>query len=200
MTLASGDRPSDVAGAAARASIQSHPEQAFHVQAALLDRYAACDGPACLDVLDALGNLGTPAVLPSLEKALHDPDARTRAAAARSLRLVADPAADRLLASAMADDHDASVRSAAIFAVTFRPIAAFVDPLGHAARSDPADFVRSDAIGVLASHAGESPRIDRILSSAATDDPKDPIRRLARQALASNSASLASAANAHDPR
>ncbi len=159
------------------------PAGTARIEAELLGRYARCGGPLCLDLLAALGNLATPAVLPPITDALNNSHADLRASAVRALRKVKDPAAERLISATILGDHDPGVRAAAIFATTFRPIGAFVEPLTRAVRTDPVDYVRTAAINSVANHVDASPLIQEALVAAATDDVKPGIRRLARQAL-----------------
>ena len=132
-----------------------------------------------LDALAALGNLGSPAVLPRLRTAIAAGDARIRAAAIRALRLVPDPEADRLLAATLRRDHDATVRAAAIFAAGFRKLDPLVDAIADCAQRDPADYVRAGAVTLLARNRQLSPRIERALADVTSNDSKPDLRRLA---------------------
>jgi hypothetical protein len=49
--------------------------------------------------------------------------------------------------------------------------------------ADPVDFVRVQAINVLAEHVDRSPLVQEALVAAATRDPKPAARRLAREVL-----------------
>ena len=172
-----------VAGAVGGDGHDASPGASAELQAALLDRWGKTSGDARLDLLVALGNLGTSAVVPALEKALSDPSAAIRAGAARALRKVKDPSADRLIAAAMTGDRDPGVRAAAVLAASFRPFGPLAEPLAHAVRADPVEYVRSDAIEAVASHVDDSPLIGQALLGAATSDPSPGIRRLARKTL-----------------
>jgi HEAT repeat protein len=170
-----------VAGAVGHASAIDGPEVPARVEAALLERFGRCSGTACADLLIAMGNLATPGILPALEQALRRPDESVRVQAARALRQIPDPAADRMLVAALARDEPA-VRSAALFAARSRPFGPLVDAVAHAAEVDPAASVRRDAVGVLADHVPGWPRAAEALAAAANDaDPA--VRRLARAVL-----------------
>jgi HEAT repeat protein len=150
-----------------------------------LSRYAAAKDTATrTELLSALGNSASAAVLPTIEAALRDDAPEVRGAAARAMRLADDAAVDALLADAIAQDRDPRVRAAAIFAAGFRPVAPYVDALLHAATSDAAEYVRADAIGLLRRQQGASSKIPESLARIAERDPKPGIRRLAREALA----------------
>jgi HEAT repeat protein len=112
-----------------------------------------------LETLAALGNLGSAAALPRLRAALTAGDSRIRAAAARALRLVPDPEADRLLVATLRRDGDPTVRAAAIFAAGFRKLEPLADALAEAAQSDPVDFVRAGAATLLARPRPSSTRV-----------------------------------------
>jgi len=149
----------------------------------LLDRYASCQGDRCSDVMIALGNLATLEILPAVERALAGPDAGLRVDAARALRSIDDPAADRLIVATLAHDSAGQVRSAAIFAARSRPVTPLADALAHAVTADPSEAVRVDAVNALAEHLGEARSIDEAMTAAARQDPKPAVRRIAQAAL-----------------
>lgn len=172
-----------VAGAAGGQSHDADPAASAHLETALLARYEKSRGPARVDLLVALGNLATAAVVSPVEQALRDPSAAVRAGAARALRKVKDPVADRLIAEAMTGDRDPSVRAAAVLAASFRPIGPLVESLAHTVEGDPVDYVRTGAIEAVASHVDESPLVQKALFTAASHDASAGVRRLARQTL-----------------
>jgi hypothetical protein len=125
-----------------------------------------------------------PAVLPTLEAALDDQRAEVRAAAARALRLGTDPKLDGLLAAKITGDRESTVRAAAIFAVSFRAdIDPFIVALSRAATGDPAEHVRAAAVSLLAQHMKGEPDVGEVVARVAERDPKQDLRRLAREAL-----------------
>ena len=167
--------------------LATHPDQALRVESRLISGYEKSIDPSRVDWMIALGNLGTPGAVPTIERGLHDPDAVVRAEAARALRLIQDPSAERLIESTLDTDVAGPVRAAAVFAAGFRPIDPLVEALAKAVENDKADYVRVDAIALLSKHFDASPRIKQALTSAATKDPKSSVRRLAREALESAS-------------
>ncbi len=174
------------AGTVARLGYASDAKEASQIESLLLQRYSGCNGAACADLMIALGNLGTPRVMPAIEHGLGPEEASgLRAEAARSLRLVKDPAADKRLATLIHDDHSPAVRAAAIFATGFRPLAPLLEPLVRAVTDDAVDYVRIAAIGALAGHLADSPLIENALVLAARRDPQASVRRVARQTLGS---------------
>jgi HEAT repeat protein len=176
-----------ISGSLARAGRGEHAEEAAALDQQLLSRYtAAGDAATRTELLSALGNSASAALLPALTAALRDPAAEVRIAAARALRLAEDPAVDGLLARTITDDRDPRVRAAAIFAAGFRSGAPFVDALVRAASSDAVEYVRADAIGLLRRQPDVSSKIAETLTRVAEHDPKVGIRRLAREALAAN--------------
>jgi hypothetical protein len=125
-------------------------------------------------------------VVPVVEEALHEPAVAIRAAAARALRLAPGSEVDQILATAMINDKDATVRADAIFAARFRhPLAqSLADALIHAAGADPSNYVRSDAIAVLRQNPSASPQIPETLERIAQLDADAGIRRQAKEAVA----------------
>jgi HEAT repeat protein len=173
-----------VAGTVARSGRQDHATEAAALEKTLLGDYArAGDGEDRIVALAALANLGSPAVLAPVKAALGDGGRPVRAAAARALRLVPDPAADRLLVGLLRSDRDPAVRAAAIFAAGFRDLGPLVEGLAETAETDPVESVRTDTVTLLARYANASPRVTRALVYAADNDPKPNVRQLARAAL-----------------
>jgi HEAT repeat protein len=149
-----------LAGSVARAGRAEHPAQAAAIERIVLAESARARGTDDqLDGLAALGNLGSATVLPRLRAAVAAGDPRVRAAAVRALRLVPDAEADRLLATTLRRDPDSTVRAAALFAAGFRKPEPLADALGEAARSDPAEFVRSGAVKLLSRGRDGSARL-----------------------------------------
>src|SRR5262249_54989182 len=115
-----------VSGGLAHAGRRAPPSAAAALDEALLARYReATDAQERGELLSALGNSAGATVLPVVTAALREDVADVRAAAARALRLVDDPAADHLLATVMTSDRDPRVRAAAIFAAGLPPIYPF---------------------------------------------------------------------------
>lgn len=172
------------AGALARAGRNEHPGASADLEHELAARFAAARGPEeRVALLGALGNAAGPEAADVTSQALGDTSTEVRAAAARGLRLVADPRADGLLAGAIASDRDPVVRLAAIFAAGFRDVDPFVDALCAAAREDHAEQVRSGAVGLLRRHLDASPCVRQALAQVAEHDPAPGLRGLAREAL-----------------
>jgi HEAT repeat protein len=173
-----------VAGTVARFGRQEHVAESTALERALLAEYARSErSDDRVSALAALANLGSPAVLARAKSALADGDRAVRAAAARALRLVPDPAADRLLLGLLRSDRDPTVRAAAIFAAGFRELGPLIDGLAETAETDPVESVRADSVTLLARYANLSPRVTRALAYAADNDPKSNLRQRARDAL-----------------
>jgi hypothetical protein len=172
-------------GALARAGRSDHPAEAAALDEELLSLYAGTREPQTrVELLSALGNSVGPSVLSVLEAALSDALPQVRAAAARALRLAPSLPTDRLLASAITGDPDPTVRSAAIFAVGFRSIVPFVEPLLRAAQRDDTEYVRGAAVALLRRNQEASPKIPKGLAWVAEHDPKPGVRRSAKEAVA----------------
>ncbi len=178
-----------VAGTLARGVRQASPREGEALDRALANRYAAAkDVAPRVELLGAIGNSAGPLVFPAVRAGLGDRDATVRGAAMRALRLYEDDAARELLAGAITKDADATVRATAIFAAGFsETLEPFLDQLQKAAVQDASEFVRNDAVTLLARHRNDSPelteRIDPTLARVAAKDPKPGVRRLARAAL-----------------
>jgi hypothetical protein len=177
-----------VSGALARAGRAGHSEEAGAIDAALIARYRkAREAGERSDLLAALGNSTGPSTVPVIEDALRDRRNPARAAAVRALRLAEGADIDRLISETIAGDEDPNVRAAAMFAADFRhPIGPVIgDALVRAARADPVDYVRSDAVTKLRQNPGCSSLVGETLAWVAEHDAQPGIRRLAREALAS---------------
>jgi hypothetical protein len=173
-----------VAGGVAHQSLVSDPAGAQRIETELLSRLSrAKDGHARADVLASLGNLGTKTIVPAIEHALQDPDVQVRVQAARALRKIEGPAADKLVVATMTGDGEARVRQAAIAAAGERAIGPFVESLAQLVTGDPVDFVRTTAIETAAHHVNESPVLRDALAEAAAHDHSPGVQRLARKAL-----------------
>lgn len=174
------------AASLARAARRDDPAAAARLERAVLGACGRSPAGAGheerVDALAALGNLGSAAALPRLRAALAAPDPAVRAAAARALRFVPDVEADRLLLATLRRDREPTVRAAALFAAGFRPIEPLADGLSETALSDPIEYVRANAVAVLARHPGASPRAARALGFVARNDPAPAVRQLAQQA------------------
>ena len=175
------------AGTLAHAGRAEHPSEAEAIDAELIARYRKVQEPrqAC-DFLAALGNSAGPATAPVIRGALRDTRPDVRGAAARALRLAHGEEIDHLLASIISSDRDAHVRADAILAASFRhPLSGAVgEALVTAARKDAADYVRSDAIGLLRQNPAASPHTAETLAWVSKHDVKPGIRQIAREALA----------------
>lgn len=177
-----------ISGALSRAGRPEHRVEADAIDASLIALYRnAQTTHEKTELLSALGNSAGPSVVPAIVAALHDSHAPIRSAAARALRLAQGDDVDRLLASVITSDHDAAVRSDAIFATRFkRPLPSpLADALLHAASADATDYVRSDAVAVLRQNPTASQRIPKTLAQIAQNDIDPGIRRQAKEALAS---------------
>jgi phage gp36-like protein len=176
-----------ICGALARAGRAEHPDEAEAIDASLISLYRyATDERERVELLGALGNSTGPSAVPVIVEAVHDTRAPIRAAAARALRLAPGPEVDRLLATIIISDDQASVRADAIFAARFRrPLSSMLaDALLQAACNDAAEYVRSDAVAVLRQNPEASQQIPQVLAQIARSDANAGIRRQAQDALA----------------
>jgi hypothetical protein len=168
-----------MSGSLAHAGRPEHPVEAAAVDAALAERYGRATDPARrVELLEAMGT--------------SDGPAPARAAAARSLRLTDAPETDELLLAAIAGNRDAAVRDAALFAARYRPFDRYLDATVRTAESDPEEYVRNAAVGLLAAHLAAAPKVREALTQVAEHDPKRGVRKLAHTALTGSSSESAS--------
>jgi hypothetical protein len=186
-----------VLGALAHAVRQSDPDAQRRVERALVDRLDRSPAPERAALLEGLGNSGGPETLAAAERVLTDAAApsQVRVVAARALRRLEDPRADRRLASLIGADPDVRVRDAAVATAARRwperstvtpprgPDDPLVTSLLAAATRDPAEPVRREAVAALRGHLDAAPEIGAALAEVARHDASPALRRLAREAL-----------------
>jgi len=174
------------AGALARAGHAQFPADADAIDGALIAQYRkAREIPQLCEVLAALGNSVGPSATSTIREALRDARAPVRATAARALRLAKGEDIDRLLSEVILSDTDPRVRAEGIFASRFRrPLSSGLgEALARAAKADPADYVRSDAVSVLRQNLNSTPDAAETLKWIAEHDANAGVRRQAREAL-----------------
>jgi hypothetical protein len=115
-----------------------------------------------------------------LQEAAQKASPEVRVAAVRAYRLVPGSEVDGTLAAVMARDADETVRNAAVFAASFRPVEPFVEPLRDVLDREPSAAVRATAVGFLGRNVKTAPEIAALVERAATHDPAESIRALAR--------------------
>jgi HEAT repeat protein len=134
--------------------------------------------------LRALANSAHPLALSTIQEALRDASPVVREAAVEALRLIPDPAADRMLAASMLEDPVPEVRRAAIFASSFRPLPPLMPALERALRTDAVDAVRIEVVRLLGSNLLTLPSAGSLLSWAGQNDPNGDVRHTALAFLA----------------
>jgi len=174
-------------GALARAGRETHGVESDAIEVDLAGRFGRA---ATLDekkeLLSALGNSAGPRAATVLAAAMKDPREDVRTSATRSLRLIPGASTDGLLAEIAKADSSATVRGAALFAISFRvPLTVTLwDAVLEAARSDASASVRNQAISLLRSDPRRPPETETTLAWIAQHDPEPVFRRLANDALA----------------
>ncbi|WP_395839999.1 HEAT repeat domain-containing protein [Cystobacter fuscus] len=134
-------------------------------------------------ILRALGNTRDAHALTTLQNALGSTSVQVRQAAVTSLRLIPDPAADRLLAARLLGDESPDVRKAAVFASSFRPLEPLLPTLRQALQQDPAAAVRTEIVHVLGGHLTQLPGARELLNWSSQNDANPAIRQLAARFL-----------------
>lgn len=130
-------------------------------------------------VLRALGNTRDPRALMTLQLALRSESVLVRQAAVEALRLIPDPAADRLLATQLLGDASPDVRKAAVFACSFRPLEPLLSALQQALQKDPADAVRAEIVHLLGANMATVANARALVAWSSQNDPNAGIRQLA---------------------
>ena len=149
----------------------------------LLDQYAAASSDdERATALRALGNTGSPALLPLARAAAMSGSAALRTAAAVALRFVEDPGAVTLLAHLMTADGDPDVRGGAIFAAGHRDVAPLLPALARVLAYDEHGRNRRAVVDVLAEKRALEPAL-AMLRSVAETDPDPELREAARRLL-----------------
>jgi HEAT repeat protein len=134
-------------------------------------------------LLTALGNAGLPDAIPALRKALADPSAPVRAAAAQGLRRIPGEEADQLLAVAISDPS-VSVRLHAVDAISERrPSQVLVTVLQTIATHEPHPRVRAIAVSTAGEWMRQFQHLSAVLHTVASTDENEDVRRIARNAL-----------------
>lgn len=177
-------------GTMARNSRESDPGRADRIAARLLSRLREPMPEAEADiVLKALGNSGSAKALPAFTVYAKASSAGLRAAAMTGLRFVDAPEADRLLIEALRSDPEASVRIAALRALSFRqPTGGSVRAHIGALTGDPSESVRVAALRNLGSSIGAFPEALEAVRRAAEDDASESVRKAAAAMLAGTGA------------
>jgi HEAT repeat protein len=134
--------------------------------------------------LDALGNTGHADALPTLITYASFGPESARAKAVFGLRFIDDPRVEDLLAQRLTREQPVAVRQAAVEALSLRGGPDRYAHLEEALR-DPSEQVRRTVIAALATDPDRGPRWERLLSTAAREDPSERVREHARQALTS---------------
>jgi HEAT repeat protein len=135
-------------------------------------------------LLKALANTADVRVLPIIESSLRSESSLVREAAVAALRLIPDPAADRLLIARMLEDPSIDVRRSAVFASSFRPLPPLLPALEQALRTDQAEAVRADVVRLIGENRYRIESARALLTWASQSDPSAEIRHMATSLLA----------------
>jgi len=138
-----------------------------------------------IQLLDALGNSGQEGAFAVLEGALTSGSPEVRVAAAKNLRLMPAPRADKLLAALFSPEMDAALRQSALFAASFRRFDAMHDALDALLRSDPNAELRMTALNALATYLQRDGAVAAapLIRWAAENDPDETVRQQAQRTL-----------------
>jgi hypothetical protein len=156
-----------------------------HLEKLNADYDAAATDLERIQVLEIVGNAARPEVLAPIEKALASKNDELRKAGARALRLVEDPAADRLLAAVMVSDPSIDAREGAFFAASFRRFEPLAQAITTIVRTEKDAKVRGAALGLLATYFDRdgATGAGQLLGWLAANDPDQLIRENAQRAL-----------------
>jgi HEAT repeat protein len=135
-------------------------------------------------LLKALANTADERALPAIEASLRSEVWVVREAAVGALRLIPNPAADRLLVERMLGDAAPQVRRGAVFASSFRNLQPLIPAMEQALRSDQEAAVRSDIVRLLGERRNREPRALELLAWVSQNDPIAELRQAAGSFLA----------------
>ncbi|MBW8885464.1 MAG: HEAT repeat domain-containing protein [Planctomycetia bacterium] len=136
-------------------------------------------------LIDSLGNTRSDATLPALSEALSSDNAEVRTAATAALRFVSDPAADRLLSTAITSDDSPDVRRSALIAAGYRAYEPLASALETVAKGDPSSAVRAQAVTTLQDMTQKDNQALPLLDWIAQNDKDPQVRARARRAVES---------------
>jgi HEAT repeat protein len=136
-------------------------------------------------LIDSLGNTRSDAALPALSEALASDNAEVRTAATAALRFVSDPAADRLLSTAITSDDSPDVRRSALIAAGYRAYEPLASALETVAKGDPSSAVRAQAVTTLQDMTQKDNQALPLLDWIAQNDKDPQVRARARRAVES---------------
>jgi len=165
-------------GALARSS-----SEASTIAFLLEEEERAKEGEALLLWLAALGNSGSPSILPKVEGYLSHQDETVRNAAASALRHVAVPQASTLLGRTCREDASARVRATAVQILAQRPEAQANETVTYILEKETDSGVRRSAVQGLGSREPRDPFATNALTRAATSDPDPGVREQAESFL-----------------
>jgi HEAT repeat protein len=134
--------------------------------------------------LGALGNTRSPRALPVVKPFLIVSSVAIRSTATLSLRFMPAPEADRLLSERLLSDDAVKVRSAAVFAASYRPLAPLLPTFERALRADREPVVRKDLVHLLGAQVDSSPEARSLLTWSSQKDPDASVRDGAAKVLA----------------
>lgn len=135
-------------------------------------------------LLKALANTADERALPAIEASLRSEVWVVREAAVGALRLIPNPAADRLLVERMLGDAAPQVRRGAVFASSFRNLQPLMPAMEQALRSDQEPSVRSDIVRLLGERRHREPRALELLAWVSQNDPNAELRQAAGSFIA----------------
>ena len=155
----------------------------------LLQRLEAASGPSKTSFIDALGNSGDPAALPTLARLIESKDPELAASSLRAARRIPGAKADRIVSERF-DDPRLVVRRSAVFAASYRELPNFRTEITTALRTEQDGDVRREVVGLLLRLADSDKTARTELAAIARGD-RDPItRKRAADWLASREAKL----------
>jgi len=134
--------------------------------------------------LDALGNAGTPAIVPHVLRHLDHEDIPVRESAVHALREIDTPRAIEALLRKSRDDASEIVRARAVAVLARRGAAAARNRVRQAALEDSSRSVRRAAIQAIASRGLRDASSRQVIQRVAKADRDPQLREIARRMLA----------------
>lgn len=172
-------------GSMARNLKEADPERAERLVDGLISLIRPPMTERAMDtILKALGNSGSDKALPVFEEFTKHSSSSLRATAAAGLRFVDSGQADSVLATVLASDAEDSVRTSALFALSFRkPTGETLKAHIQVVSQDESEAVRLAALNNMGNMVGEFPEALAVIRRVAKEDSSENVRNTAANIL-----------------
>ncbi len=164
-------------GSLSEVMAKQNPEIAEQIVTSLLQTFEKSDSDESrLMSLEALGNTGDERIIPGIVSVLNDGSEAIRTSAVEALRFVKTEKAIELITTTLEQDAQSNVRQAAIRAMDYHPIEAFLPNLIKIAHNDEDSSVRLQIVDRTGERLSELAEGKELLIWLADNDPDPTIR------------------------